>query len=175
MKYLAYWIKSSVGWRVAAYKRALRAEGEQLRDRMQPSLPAKLVEATPDDVSAHRASLKAAEQGFSDLAAKIGLGPAFKETGRSDAINLGGPTNPDFIYGNANIAEFVGAGRPQKVSPLAWSADTAFVASSGDLGVTIGLIRPTAAPADGTAPERYSFFTIWRRDSPVAAWKYIAE
>lgn len=175
-KYLAYWVKGLDGWRVAAYKRAQRQPGDVLRESMPPSLPDRLVPPTTDmrAVAAHRASLIAAEQAFSDLANRVGLGNAFKATGRADAMNLGGSA-PDFVYGNAAIAELVAGGQGPDTKPLTWSADGALVASSGDLGVTFGVIRQNNPPAGQNPPAPYSFFTIWRRDSATGAWKYIAE
>ena len=52
--------------------------------------------------------------------------------------------------------------------------DRVIVATSGDLGVTIGLIRPSQAPPEG-APPGFTFFTIWYRASPADSWRYIAE
>jgi hypothetical protein len=55
---------------------------------------------------------------------------------------------------------------------VTWSADRALVATSGDLGVTLGYIVPVTARPDGSRP-RFPFFTIWRREA--SGWKYIAE
>jgi len=175
-KYLAYWVKGDAGWRVVAYKHTPRQAGDVLRESMPPSLPARLVPPTTDvqTIAAHRTSLVAAEQAFSDLANRVGLGNAFRATGRADAVNLGGSA-PDFVYGNAAIAELVAGGRGPDAKPFTWSADTAVVASSGDLGVTFGVIRQNHPPPGDRPPAAYAFFTIWRRDSPGAAWKYIAE
>jgi ketosteroid isomerase-like protein len=174
LKYLAYWVKHPEGWRVAAYKRVPRAAGDVLRESMPPSLPPALVPPTADPatIGAHRASLVAAEQGFSDLANQVGLGNAFRATGRADAVNLGGPTSADFVYGNEAIARLVAGGGSMDAKPFTWSAETAYVASSGDLGVTFGFIRQNGASADATP---FPFFTIWRRDGVNAPWKYIAE
>ncbi len=176
-RYLAYWVKSPAGWQVAAYKRTARAEGPVLRESMPPSLPDRIVPQVTDAsvVSAHRAGLIAAEQGFSDLAQRVGLGAAFRETGRSDAINIGAGNSADFVYGNGAIAQFVSAGGAPNASPFTWSADDALVASSGDLGVTFGIIHQNGPAAERTAPAGFAFFTIWRRQSPQAPWKYIAE
>jgi hypothetical protein len=67
----------------------------------------------------------------------------------------------------------VGRGGPATVSPVSWSADRAIVASSGDLGVTFGFIRPKAAAAEGARGT--PFFTIWRRADAKDRWRYIAE
>lgn len=173
-KYLAYWVKGPSGWKVAAYKRAPRAEGEVRREKMPPSLPSRMVAATTDAsaVAAHRTSLIAAEKAFSDLAQRIGLGPAFRASGHADAMNLG--RGSDFVYGNDAIGELQTGPNPTD-SPFTWSADDAFVASSGDLGVTFGIIHAKAVPAGATVAPTYAFFTIWRRDSTGAHWKYIAE
>jgi ketosteroid isomerase-like protein len=174
-KYLAYWVKGPAGWKVAAFKRAPKAPGDVARESMLPSLPPALVAPTTDraTIERHRASLVAAEKGFSDLSNKVGLGNAFEATGNTDAINLGGG-GADFVYGNVAIAKSVGGGAPADAKPFTWSADTAFVASSGDLGVTFGLIRQNNPPAGQPAPPAFPFFTIWRKDAN-GVWKYIAE
>lgn len=88
--------------------------------------------------------------------------------GRSDAMNRGGPASPDFVYGKEAIARLVSGGAGMDARPFTWADETALVASSGDLGVTFGVIRQN----DG--PQTFSFFTIWRRE-PGGEWTYIAE
>ena len=95
-----------------------------------------------------------------------------------------------YEYGKAELAEAgiaeaqldarllleaaLAAGQPAGGSTVSWAADEVIVADSGDLGVTIGMIRRNAAAAgDGAAP--VPFFTIWRRNSPGQLWAYIAE
>lgn len=172
-KYLAYWVKRPEGWRVVAYKRAARAPGDVERTTMPPQLPAALVTPERDAsiVDSHRAGLIAAEHAFSDLANAIGLGHAFAQSGARDGMNLGGGS-ADFVHGNENIAHFVSSNRPMDAKPFTWGADDALVASSGDLGITFGQIHQNGAPAD--APT-FAFFTIWRRESPTAPWRYVAE
>ena len=48
------------------------------------------------------------------------------------------------------------------------------VASSGDLGVTIGTIVVNQPDSTG-AHQKFSFFTVWRRSSPDQPWRYVAE
>lgn len=48
-------------------------------------------------------------------------------------------------------------------------------ASSGDLGVSIGMIYPNVRPADGGKPAGFPFFTVWRRAGPGMPWRYVAE
>ncbi len=171
-KYLAYWIKRPEGWRVAAYKRAGSPPGA-VQTALRPAiLPPRLVQPTsdPEVIEAHRAGLAAAEKAFSDRAQLIGLGPAFIEFGSPDAMNMG--QGSDFTFGNRAIG---GGMPPDPRSPVEWAADAgALVASSGDLGVTWGYIRPHQAPPPGQ-PSASAFFTVWHRASPQAPWRYIAE
>ena len=87
---------------------------------------------------------------------------------------MGGQADVEFVIGNVLIGRNIGEGSPTDSSPVFWSADEAIVASSGDLGVTFGLIRSQAQPgAAGPPPPPQPFFTIWRKVNGV--WKYIAE
>lgn len=179
LKYMAYWVKGPQGWRVAGYKRARRPEGDAVMTTMAPHLPAALV--TPRTEASHleplRQSLVAAERAFSDEAQRIGLGPAFVQFGHATAVNMGGPANPSYVAGAEAIGTLVGAGRPPgPPSPVEWSSDVALVASSGDLGISFGFIRPNERPAGSTVtPPGTPFFTIWTRPSVGAPWRYIAE
>lgn len=177
LKYLAYWVKQPAGWRVAAYKVTRRPKGDVSFAMMQPALPARLVRPTADSatIGNHYESLVAAERAFSDRAQKIGLGPAFAENGSADAMNMGGGKSASFVVGADAIGREIGAGAPEPTSPVSWGADRAIVASSGDLGVTFGVIRPNAPPPAAARPVGFSFFTIWRRARPTDPWLYIAE
>jgi hypothetical protein len=172
VKYLAYWIREGDGWKVAAYKRA-RAEAETAPEMMPLLVPPGIVPVSGSDAKArHLRSLVAAEKQFSDSSQKIGLGPAFAIFGRDDAINMGPPAG-GFIVGAGAIAKVVGGGPPGTPSPVSWSADFALVASSGDLGVTFGLISRNGPAGSGNPPS--AFFTIWSRPGGTGEWRYIAE
>ena len=175
LRYMSYWIRRPEGWRVAVYKRARGTEDEPKLAPMPPSLPERLVPATSDAATIERLrlSLAQAEGAFSDEAQRIGLGPAFVRYGSADAVNMGGPSG--YAVGSEAIGRRVAEGEPAGGSSVSWGADKAIVASSGDLGVTIGVIRPNAPPANGAQPAGFPFFTIWRRAGPTAPWRYIAE
>jgi ketosteroid isomerase-like protein len=170
-KYLAYWIRRPEGWRVVAYRQVVRAQGEVSTEPMPASLPAFNAEATNDNavIEGHRRSLAAAEQAFSDRAQQVGLRTAFREYGREDAMNM---------YEGAGFRvglDAISAGFPEtNVSPVRWSTERSFVASSGDLGVSIGTIHSNGPVAEGQ-PASFPFFTVWRRDTPDAPWRYVAE
>ncbi len=167
-KYLSYWEKGPRGWRVAAYKRGRSPEGSVSLEAMPPSLPMKNMAPVTDAavVAEYHASLARAEQTFSDDAQTMGLGPAFAKFGSADAVNMG--AGRSFIVGAAAIGRSIG---DSTGSPVVWKSDRVIVASSGDLGVSIGIIRRNG---NLTGPSA-AFFTIWRRESPSAPWRYVAE
>ncbi|HQX80658.1 MAG TPA: nuclear transport factor 2 family protein [Vicinamibacterales bacterium] len=177
VKYLAYWVKRDGRWEVAAYKRRLRPAGDVNTTVLAPSLPAQLQPVASDaaTLAGHRQSLIAAEQAFSDEAQTIGIGAAFAKYGSADAMNMGGPNDAIFVMGADAIGKAVGGTEPSSTSPVNWSADSAIVASSGDLGVTFGYIRQNAPAGTSPAQPPVPFFTIWRRANPTAPWRYVAE
>jgi hypothetical protein len=174
LKYLAYWVNGSQGWRVAALRRGRAGPGAPPTDAASPSLPVALSTPITDTtvIAGYRERLGATEREFSDSAQKIGLRLAFAMFGRADAVNMGGP-RPDFVLGADSISVAVSANEPSTGSSVSWGPDEVIVASSGDLGVTIGMIRlnkPTAGQPNG-----FPFFTIWRRGSTSEPWRYVAE
>ena len=168
-RYLAYWVKGADGWRVAAFKQTLQNKGEVIVPMQPPALPAKIVTPDPTKTPIHHKSLVEAEKAFSDRAGVVGNHQAFQEYGRPDAIHIFGPTG--FRIGLEAIGNQP-EGTPTTSQPN-WSAETTFVASSGDLGVNVGYIR--RAVPDPRYPGPNPFMTIWRRDNPSQPWKYIAE
>jgi ketosteroid isomerase-like protein len=175
LKYLAYWVKQSAGWRVVAYKRTRAASAAPSLAPMPPILPERMVAASPDTaaIARHQATLDEAERSFSNEAHRIGLGAAFAKYGSPDAVHLGPPTEAGLVVGVEKISRSVSEAQPPTGSTLSWAPDHVIVASSGDLGVTIGMIRPDA-PAAGQ-PAAFPFFTIWRRPAADAPWRYVAE
>lgn len=170
-KYLSYWRKDAEGWRVVSYKRHGQ-EAAVSQPSLPPVLPAELVEpvASASAKARHRASIDAAERRFSDEAQSIGLGPAFCKHGRSDATNLGGPRG-GMLIGLDKICGTIGGPPP---SPVTWAPDAVEVASSGDMGVTWGMIRRKGAAAAGEAAA-IPYTTVWVRSGPDGTWQYIAE
>jgi ketosteroid isomerase-like protein len=177
-KYLAYWEKQQDGWRVLVYKRV----PSTLKTReVNPTylLPAQIVAGKSDAaaIERDRDSLADAERAFSRDAQTIGIGPAFKQYGSPEAINVfgGTETNP-FTFGNAAIGEQVGSDQqPPNSSSVNWGPEKTIVAASGDFGVTIGYIVRNKPGDDGKIPPGQPFFTIWKRDSPAGKWLYVAE
>ena len=144
-------------------------------DMMPPSMPERMVPPDPStaNLKAYAGSISAAEQAFSDEAQRIGIGAAFAKYGRADAVNMGGNKDPGFVVGAAAIGRAVGEGSPTDSSEVEWNADRVLVASSGDLGITFGMIRIKKPEPKG--PTAVPFFTIWSRDTSTGVWRYIAE
>ena len=176
-KYLSYWVKQREGWRVAAYNRRPRPEREVSLAAVAPALPPRAVAASTDaaTIERYRASLDRTERAFSADAQVIGLGVAFARYGTADAVNMGGPQNAAFVVESEAIGQVVSDGKPAEPSPVSWAPDRTLVAASGDLGVTIGLIRRNTPSADPNAPPGFPFFTVWRRAGPNDPWRYVAE
>ena len=151
-----------------AYRQQVRQPGEVSKEMFAPSLPAFVAEPNDDQerIAEHNRSVATAEKSFSDRAQIVGLKQAFGEFGRPDAMNMYGGAG--FAYGlDAVVAGFKEEG-PAK---LHWSTERSFAASSGDLAVSIGTIKPND-PKDGAG---FPFFTVWRRDGPDKPWRYVAE
>lgn len=176
LKYLSYWVKTPDGWRVAGYKRGVRPPGEVSMAMMPPALPARLVAPKNDKavIAAFEKSVGDAERAFSLESQTIGLPAAFAKHGSEDAVNMGGGASAGFIVSAAAIGRSMQNGDKVEPSPVSWGADKALAASSGDLGVTFGVIRANAPDAEGKRAA-YAFFTVWRRASPADRWLYVAE
>lgn len=176
-RYLAYWVKGKSGWQVAVYKR-LRAPVPVVPATMwTASIPPAYI-APRSDAAAQRAieeSLAEAERSFSREAQTLGLGPAFVKFGSSDAMNLGSPADSNFTFGAGAIGAKVGEGEQPNSSSVSWGPERVIAASSGDLGVTIGMIYPNAPAATGGKAKGFPFFTVWRRAGPGQPWRYVAE
>jgi len=175
LKYLSYWVKRREGWRVAAFKRTRASAATTAAPPVAPAIPDRLVEPTTDakQIAEAKASLDTAERAFSSDAQKIGIGRAFVQYGSADAINLGRPDEPGVVTGSENIGRLVAQGVPEGTSPVSWAPERVIVASSGDLGVTIGWIVPNTPSPD--RPAKNPFFTIWRKANAAAPWRYVAE
>jgi hypothetical protein len=79
------------------------------------------------------------------------------------------------MYGGAGFAiglDAVTAGfKEGDPTTIHWFTERSYVASSGDLGVSIGTIKPH----DPKTGPGFPFFTVWRRDGPDQPWRYVAE
>ena len=175
-KYMAYWVREAAGWRVLGYKRGRSAAASSDTSIMPAALPGAIVAVRRDAslITTLRHDVMRAENGFSQEAQRIGLGNAFAAFGLPDAVNMGGAGSATFVVGAQAIAQQVGGG-DMTSSTVTWGADTAFVASSGDLGISFGVIRTKNPPAGSDPTAGFAFFTIWRRPDVKSPWRYVAE
>jgi ketosteroid isomerase-like protein len=176
-KYMAYWVRDDAGpWRVIAYKQGRAPGPPPAATLMAAALPSAIISsrANPSRLRVLRHELMRAEDAFSQEAQRIGVGNAFAALGAADAVNMGGSASSSFVVGAQAIATHVARG-DMAASDVVWGADTAFVASSGDLGITFGVIREKKPEAGSDPGAGYPFFTIWRRAGPTAPWRYVAE
>jgi ketosteroid isomerase-like protein len=172
-KYVAYWHRLPEGWRVIVYRRIPRPAGDVSLDLRPPALPVRLVAPSRDSARTARYAeeLGDTERAFSSDA-QSGIGAAFARFAAPDAMNVGGPSDTAFVYGPEEIGRSVQAG----VTPgtvITWAPHDVIVASSGDLGVTLGVI--SIRLAGSSAEQRVSFFTVWRREGPDRPWRFVAE
>jgi ketosteroid isomerase-like protein len=175
-KYIAYWVKKDGAWRAAVHRRVGRPAGAVSLAIRPSSLPTR---GLPIGDAPRRAlwerELRAAEGYFAAEAHLVGVPEAFRKWGAPDAMNAGPGTawvtTPDSI-----AAGMEAAGGPRNTT-LVWGSDEVIVASTGDLGVSIGVIRATTAASDTTpaSTRSFPFFTIWKRATPQAPWRYVAE
>jgi ketosteroid isomerase-like protein len=175
-KYLTYWVKGPDGWRAAVYRRRRATAAGETR-AIPPALPERSTAPTADPavIDRYRQSLDSAERAFSADAQRIGLRAAFARWGSPDAMNMGPPSRGTFVTGADSIGAMVSDGEPATGSSVAWAPDHGvLVASSGDLGVTIGTIVVNEPDSTG-ARRRFPFFTVWRRNGPDRPWRYVAE
>lgn len=176
-KYVAYWVLGESGWRVAAYKRVPRPAGDVSLAMLPASLPVRaLAKGDAATVQRFADELSLAERAFSNDAGPMGLGPAFAKWGADDAVNAGGASAAEFVRGPQAIARSVSAGLTPDVV-ITWAPEQVIVASTGDLGVSIGTIHIASAPTAGNAvaTRNVPFFTIWKRRTPADPWRYVAE
>jgi hypothetical protein len=174
-KYVAYWRRTAEGWRVAAYKRALRAAGAVALGERPPAVPPAGARPNAIESARYAAELQQVEREFSSDA-QSGFGTAFRKYAALDAAHVGGPDDAGFLFGPEAIGRPLDGPAPPGVTTT-WAAADAIAAASGDLGVTIGTITTVVAATDSTEAQRSErpYFTIWRRDAPSTPWRFVVE
>ena len=175
-KYLAYWVKKDDAWRAAVYRRVGRPAGDVPLALRTSSIPTR---GLPVGDGQRRMfwerELRAAEGHFAAESQELGVPNAFRKWGAPDAMNAG--NGPSWVTTPDSIAAGMEAGGGSQNTTLVWGSDEVIVSSTGDLGVSIGVIRATTR-STGTAPAStrvFPFFTIWKRATPQEPWRYVAE
>jgi ketosteroid isomerase-like protein len=150
-RYLAAWNRSDTTWRLAAFGFVnLITAGETIwRDVLGPrELP--LLKA-----NGAAAAFVAADSAFAADAQALGVAAAFTKWAAPDAMTFA-------VSGEVNSGpERVGAVLAGGASHWVWGAVAAGASADGTLGWTIG--QATITPANGGAPMKSKYFTLWRK------------
>ena len=157
-KYLACWQKTGDTWRLAAY-----ASTRPAVDSSSPR-PVKGVSGAQVRGRAESHELIQADSTFAALSVTSGAKTAFLAYAADEAISFGG--GPQITEGR----EAIGAGFDgfPAGAVLEWWPVAAKIASSGDLGCTVGEARISSL-------KHYSkYLTIWRRQAN-GSWKFVAD
>ncbi|HEY2064673.1 MAG TPA: DUF4440 domain-containing protein [Gemmatimonadaceae bacterium] len=169
-RYIAFWRRDTLGWKVAAYAETYDAPPAPL------SVPPEIEHSVIPDLPMPRAGgalegIRAADVAFSVMALRIGTGRAFGDYAAESAQIFSAPG--ELITGPRAISEAFG-GADDK-SSLAWYPVAGDVARSGDLGFTVGNAVFHGQRADGTPVTRYSkYLTVWKKQRD-GGWKYVVD
>ncbi|MDQ2667446.1 MAG: DUF4440 domain-containing protein [Gemmatimonadota bacterium] len=169
-RYIAFWRKGTVGWRIAAYAETGGAPPAPV------ALPSIADEGVLADVamSPTRAPvdvIRAADVAFARDAARMGAGEAFGRFASPDAQIFSAAG--EFITGpDAIMASFGPSGGN---SSFTWQPVHAEISAAGDLGFTVGTATVTSARDADNAFIRYSkYLTVWKRQRS-GEWKYVVD
>jgi ketosteroid isomerase-like protein len=167
-RYVAYWERTAGGpWRIAAYAEVGGPlAGELPLGREALTAPVRPVSRA---LAAPLADVRAADSLFSDLADRMGRADAFADAIAPDGVIL---QAPQLIIGPMAAHDYyaaVGNG-----IALTWHPVTQAIASSADLGYTIGEYSVTSRGPSGAAVQHFGkYLTIWKRQ-PGGKWKFVA-
>jgi ketosteroid isomerase-like protein len=168
-RYVAYWTRERAQpWRIAAYAEVNGQSGAEVSFTAAQLAPPT---APPTGSLARIVSdVRVADSLFSDLADRMGTGFAFAQTAASDGVMFGGTR---LIVGPAAIEEYFRAQPPG--TSLTWRPIYTVVASSGDLGFTIGESVRTGRGPSGAAVQSFGkYLTIWRKERN-GTWKFVVD
>ena len=169
-RYIAYWRRLPIGWRIAAYAETYGAPPTML------TLPPEASSAAMPDIGMQKGTgpveaIRTADVDFSRDAMKLGTGVAFGRYAAADAQIFSGPG--EFISGPHAISESFGP--PTEKNTLVWHPVHGEVASSGDLGFTVGNAVFTGVREDGAKIERFSkYLTVWKKQQD-GTWRYVVD
>ena len=167
-RYIAYWRREPREvWRIAAYAEVNAPPASEASgpiERVTPPAP-----TLPRAMAQARAAVRAADSLFADLAYRMGTGYAFAATVAPDGVMFG---NPQLVIGPQAVQDFFAAGAG---SSLSWQPVYASVATSRDLGFTIGEYTSTGRGPTGAAVQRFGkYLTVWRLQGD-GTWKFVVD
>ena len=169
-RYIAYWRREDIGWRIAAYAETYGTPPAAL------SLPSGAANAVVRDTLMARTrgpleQIRASDMAFSSLAGRVGTGRAFGDYAAESAHMFSAPG--EFITGPRAIRESFGP--VGSSGTLVWHPVAGEVAQSGDMGFTVGNAVFTGRRDDGGQVVRYSkYLTVWERQRD-GSWRYVVD
>ncbi len=169
-RYIAFWRMEGRQWKVSAYAETYASAPAAI------ALPAEASSGVLADVMMSPRGgvldmIREADTQFSRAATKFGSGEAFGRYAASDAQMFSGPG--EFITGPDAISESFGPVSAK--SSLVWHPVEGEMASSGDLGYTVGNAVFTDEQDGGSPTVRYSkYLTVWKRQRD-GTWKYVVD
>jgi ketosteroid isomerase-like protein len=169
-RYIAFWRKTAVGWRIAGYAETYGTPPTPL------TLPAAASAGVLADVPMSRTrapvdAIRGADTDFSRDATRLGTGEAFGRYAADDA-QIFSPLG-EFVTGPGAITASFSP--PIGKSSFAWHPVEGEMAKSGDLGFTVGNAVFTGEREDGVAVARYSkYLTVWKRQRD-GTWRYTVD
>jgi ketosteroid isomerase-like protein len=160
-RYLAFWQRrgSSGPWRIVAYAEFAGQSGPEIKlSSAELSPPERQLSKSEAEATIR---LRLADSSFSDEADRIGLSYAFSHTvARDGALFVG----TRLVVGSEAISEALAT--QNRGTSITWRPVYASVASSGDLGFTVGDFISTGTGPSGAAVQRFGkYLSVWRKQS----------
>ena len=161
-RYLAAWMRVGDRWQLAAFTLVnLIPAGEQGWDDSDGPRELPLLRSV-----GRAGSFVAADSAFAADAGAVGASKAFEKWAAPDATTFGG--TGELNTGPAQI----GATLAGNTAKWVWGAVAAGASTDGTLGWTVG--QATITPANGGAPSKSKYLTLWRK-MPDGSIKFIAD
>ena len=166
-RYIAVWHRAPRGpWRLVAYAEvgAPPVGDVTLNGTAPPGQPLNGREAS------WREDLRQTDNDFSDAALRSGLGAAFSTWVAPTGVMFVGT---ELVTGPEEVREVYA--RATSNSSLVWRPVHSGVASSGDLGFTVGEYVATGSNASGAVSQRFGkYLTVWRKQRD-GAWRFVVD
>jgi ketosteroid isomerase-like protein len=162
VRYIAYWNREGADWKIAAFHFNLSPEPVTPPPAgFFPDPPASAAAVSGVDVAAALEQIMQADRDFAALAMAQNPGVAFGTWAAPDGALLGGQYGREAI-----MAAFAGGG-----GTLEWGPVAGRMATSGDLGYTVG--TAVRRGADGRVGYT-KYLTVWRRQ-PNGEWRWVVD
>jgi len=166
-RYIAVWRREPAGpWRIVAYAEVggLPVADVSPAGTTPPGQPLNGREASL------REDLRQTDNDFSDAALRSGLAAAFSTWVAPNGVMFAGS---EVVTGPEEVRELYR--RQSGNTSLAWRPVHSGVASSGDLGFTVGEYVATGPNANGAVSQRFGkYLTVWKKQRD-GNWRFVVD